>query len=52
MENTNARMKLEQLAAILSAATGGNGVDHMTSGEIQALLSACYGLAVDALAAG
>lgn len=45
----NAYIKLRQLTAILSAVTGGNGIDHMATGEVQEVLNACYGMAVEAL---
>lgn len=49
LEHEYAQMKLKQLTAILSAVAGGHGVEHMQMGEIQELLGACHGLAVEAM---
>ena len=45
----HAKMKLQQLEAVLASATGGNGVDHLSVEQTQALLNACYALAAEAL---
>jgi hypothetical protein len=43
------QMKLQQLEAVLASVSGGHGTDHLEDGQIQALLNACHGLAVEAL---
>jgi hypothetical protein len=49
MKTAYQQMKLQQLEAVLASMTGGHGIDHLEDGQVQALLNACHGLAVEAL---